>query len=296
VSSTKIEEESIPRVPIPEFLSRDQNVDRFLLSLESFPERAGLGWADIQINSKLRRRVKRFVETLSLSQLSHLCHPLHASQPSPAQQSHGGGGGEDEEKIVVTVTVCRQLFSPTSKFCPLGTTILTPKILSMTKPTHPPALCFCLPPVKISELLCSAVGSTVLSDGSEQGGREREVGSGRGGGSVAEEVCSKSSVAVLCVVCCVRETHEEHFFSLSGDGHWYQVIRERSLLMLCLQTVHQEIISLVKFVPQAVQFLLCSRVRHPNLFHFISLASITKCLVEVIHIPRSQKHLSCFLP
>ena len=199
MSATKIEEESIPRVPIPEFLSRDKNVDRFLLSLEIFPERAGLGWADIQINSKLRRRVKRFVET----QLSHLCH---ASQPSPAQQSHGGGGGEDEEKIVVTVTVtvsvCRQLFSPTSKFCPLGTTILTPKILSMTKPTHPPALCFCLPPVKISELLCSAVGSTVLSDGSEQGGREREVGSGRGGGSVAEEVCSKSSVAVLCVVCC----------------------------------------------------------------------------------------------
>jgi hypothetical protein len=45
---------------------------------------AWLGWADIQINSKLRRRVKRFVETLSLSQLSHLRHPLHASQPAIA--------------------------------------------------------------------------------------------------------------------------------------------------------------------------------------------------------------------
>jgi hypothetical protein len=84
VSATEIEEESIPQVPIPEFLSRDQNVDQFILSLESFPERAGLGWADIQINSKLRRRVKRFVETLSLSQLSHPHHPLHASHPSIA--------------------------------------------------------------------------------------------------------------------------------------------------------------------------------------------------------------------
>jgi hypothetical protein len=53
VSVTEIEEESIRQVPIPEFLSRDQNVDGFILSLESFPERA-LGWADIQINSKLR--------------------------------------------------------------------------------------------------------------------------------------------------------------------------------------------------------------------------------------------------
>jgi hypothetical protein len=43
VSATEIEEESIRQVPIPEFLSRDQKVDRFLLSLESFPERAGLG-------------------------------------------------------------------------------------------------------------------------------------------------------------------------------------------------------------------------------------------------------------
>jgi hypothetical protein len=43
VSATEIEEESIPQVPIPELLSRDQNVDRFILSLESFPERA-LGW------------------------------------------------------------------------------------------------------------------------------------------------------------------------------------------------------------------------------------------------------------
>jgi hypothetical protein len=40
VSATEIEEESIRQVPIPEFLSRDQNVDRFILSLESFPERA----------------------------------------------------------------------------------------------------------------------------------------------------------------------------------------------------------------------------------------------------------------
>jgi hypothetical protein len=98
VSATEIEEESIRQVPIPEFLSRDQNVDRFILSLESFPERA-LGWADIQINSKLRRRVKRFVETLSLSALpsssSSSCQPV--SHPLPAQQSHGGGGDEDEE-------------------------------------------------------------------------------------------------------------------------------------------------------------------------------------------------------
>jgi hypothetical protein len=108
--------------------------------LESFPERA-LGWADIQINSKLRRRVKRFVETLSHSSPIFVILFMPASHPSPAQQSHGGGGDEDEEKIVVTVTVtvCRQLLSPTSKFCPLGTTIFTPKIPSMTKPTHPPS-------------------------------------------------------------------------------------------------------------------------------------------------------------
>jgi hypothetical protein len=43
VSATEIEEESIRQVPIPEFLSRDFNVDRFILSLGSFPERA-LGW------------------------------------------------------------------------------------------------------------------------------------------------------------------------------------------------------------------------------------------------------------
>jgi hypothetical protein len=42
VSATEIEEESIRQVPIPEFLSRDQNVDRFILSLGSFPERVGL--------------------------------------------------------------------------------------------------------------------------------------------------------------------------------------------------------------------------------------------------------------
>jgi hypothetical protein len=42
VSATEIEEESIRQVPIPEFLSRDQNVDRFILSLESFLK--GLGW------------------------------------------------------------------------------------------------------------------------------------------------------------------------------------------------------------------------------------------------------------
>jgi hypothetical protein len=112
-------------------------VDRFLLSLESFPEKAlGLaGWADIQINSKLRRRVKRFVETLS--QLSHLRHPLHASHPSIHRQ-HSRVMAVAVMKSDCDCDVCRQLLSPTSQFCPVGTTILTPKIPSMTKPTHPP--------------------------------------------------------------------------------------------------------------------------------------------------------------
>ena len=92
-NTTEIEE-SISKVPIPEFLYRDQNVDRFIFSLESFPERA-----DIQINAKLRRRVKRLVETLTAL-------PSSSSSSSPGsglsqghRQSHGG----DDEKIVVTV-------------------------------------------------------------------------------------------------------------------------------------------------------------------------------------------------
>jgi hypothetical protein len=121
VSVTEIEEESFVKFPFPNF----------------FPEIKM--WIDLFCHWKV------FLKGLTSKLSSSSCQP--ASQPSPAQQSHGGGGDEDEEKIVVTVTVtvCRQLFSPTSQFCPSDTTILTPKIPSMTKPTHPPPPCS-LPP------------------------------------------------------------------------------------------------------------------------------------------------------
>jgi hypothetical protein len=99
------------------------------------------------------------------------------------------------------VTVCRQLLSPTSQFCPLDTTILTPKIPSMTKPTHPPPLPLltstrqqleedCRPHHRAEEL------SDILTEGR-----------GRGGGRcVRSWWCVWCAVCgVLCVVCRVWE-------------------------------------------------------------------------------------------
>lgn len=82
-------EESIIKLPVTEFLSRDQNVDRFILALERFLERS-----DIQINAKLRRRVKRLMETLTA---------LPSSSGNGSSQVSRQSQGGDEDNIVVTV-------------------------------------------------------------------------------------------------------------------------------------------------------------------------------------------------
>jgi hypothetical protein len=168
---------------------------------------------------------------------------MPAIHPSPAQQSHGGGGDEDEETIVVTV--CRQLLSPTSQFCPLGTTTLTPKIPSMTKPTHPPPSPSLLTSTRQQlEEDCrpdhraeQSRGALIYLDRRQRQRRWCCVVC-----CVWCAVCCVLCVVccvwcavcgVLCVVCCVwcavcgvvcgRETHEEHFylsfFLFQGTGH-----------------------------------------------------------------------------
>jgi hypothetical protein len=53
-------EETITKLPLLEFLVRDENVDQLITALEYFLNRT-----ELQINAKLRRRVKRIIETLT---------------------------------------------------------------------------------------------------------------------------------------------------------------------------------------------------------------------------------------
>jgi hypothetical protein len=82
-------EESITKLPLTEFLVRDENVDQLITTLEQFPDRT-----ELQINAKLRRRVKRMIETLT-----NLKTP---DQLAAASTVPPGRGGESEEEIVVT--------------------------------------------------------------------------------------------------------------------------------------------------------------------------------------------------